>query len=97
MISHLQANDLLDCYGELLTDRQKEIMELYFQADLSLSEIQEELGISRSAIQNALKKSIDLLLEYEDRLHILKREQALLAFKEAHPDLAAEIDALLEI
>ena len=49
MISKLDANDLLDVYGELLTERQREILSLYYEEDFSYTEISEELEISREA------------------------------------------------
>ena len=47
MISKLDANDLLDVYGDLLTKRQREILSLYYEEDFSYTEISEELEISR--------------------------------------------------
>ena len=50
MISHIQANLLLDQYEAFLSPRQQEVLELYFQEDLSLKEIQENLDISKAAV-----------------------------------------------
>ena len=58
MIDHLRANLLFDTYGKLLTDRQREIVSLYLQEDFSLAEIQEELSISRAAVQSTVKKAL---------------------------------------
>ena len=68
-------NDLLDLYGALLTDNQLEIMEYYFMDDLSLSEIGENLNITRSAVHDTIKKSTNLLLHYEEKLQLLQKEQ----------------------
>ena len=67
-------NDLLDLYGVLLTNNQLEIMELYYMDDLSLSEIGENLNITRSAVYDAIKKSTNILLGYEDKLKLLEKE-----------------------
>ncbi|UNT94218.1 sigma factor-like helix-turn-helix DNA-binding protein [Allobaculum sp. Allo2] len=56
MISHLEANDLFDLYSLLLSPRQQEVLSLYFQEDFSLSEIRENLGISKAAVYDALQK-----------------------------------------
>ena len=68
-------NDLLDLYGVLLTVNQLMIMEYYYMDDLSLSEIGENLSISRSAVYDTIKKSSNILLEYEDKLNLLKKEE----------------------
>lgn len=67
-------NDLLDLYGVLLTDNQLEIMEYYYMDDLSLSEIGGNLNITRSAVHDAIKKSTNLLLAYEEKLGLLEKE-----------------------
>ena len=48
---------LYDFYGELLTEKQKQVFDLHYQDDLSLSEIGEELSISRQAVRDQLKRS----------------------------------------
>ena len=67
-------NDLLDLYGNLLTENQLEIMEYYYMDDLSLSEIGENLNITRSAVHDAIKKSTNALLIYEEKLNLLEKE-----------------------
>ena len=66
-------NDLLDWYNELLTKKQKECMILYYYDDLSLAEIAENLGITRSAVFDALKRAETLLLDYESKLACVKQ------------------------
>ena len=68
-------NDLIDLYGALLTENQLEIMELYYMDDLSLSEIGENLGITRSAVFDAIKKSSNILMAYEEKLGLLEKEK----------------------
>ena len=52
----LQLTLLYDFYGELLTEKQKLVYEMYYQNDLSLSEIEKELSISRQAVRDQLKE-----------------------------------------
>ena len=67
-------NDLIDLYGMLLTENQLMIMEYYYMDDLSLSEIGENLNITRSAVYDTVKKSTNILLEYENKLKLLEKE-----------------------
>lgn len=71
------ANRLLTRYGELLTVSQLEIMNYYYQFDLSLSEIAENLNISRTAVQDCVKKSLKKLQGFEAKLKLLKNAEAL--------------------
>lgn len=67
---------LLDIYGPLLTDRQRRCMEMYFDMDLSLSEIGEELQISRQGAYDMLRRASHSLESYEQRLQLLARSDA---------------------
>lgn len=67
-----EMNALLDAYEPLLTVKQKEIMNLYFKEDFSLSEISETLSISRAAVNDHLKRSEKILMDYEKKLHLVK-------------------------
>ena len=69
-------NDFLDWYDVLLTERQKEICNLYYKEDYSLSEISENYEISRSAVLDTLKRSEKLLQDYEKRLQLVKKYHA---------------------
>lgn len=64
---------LMDIYGPLLTERQLEMLDLHYNSDLSLSEISEELSISRQAAHDGLRKSRAILLEYEEKLGLEKQ------------------------
>jgi predicted DNA-binding protein YlxM (UPF0122 family) len=66
---------LFEIYGILLTDRQREIMQNYYELDLSLSEISENLKISRSAVLDAIQNSSNLLQQYEDKLHLKQKDE----------------------
>lgn len=62
---------MLDFYGKLLTDKQLEVMELYYNQDLSLTEIAENLNVTRQAVHDAIKKSEKSLKEYENKLNLV--------------------------
>ena len=70
-----RVNLLMDCYLDLLTDKQKDYLNLYYGEDLSLSEIAEELDVSRNAVFDNLKRAVHLLEDYESKLHLLKRHE----------------------
>lgn len=62
---------LFDIYGGLLTDKKKRVMDMYHEDDMSLSEIAEELEVSRAAVHDSLRSAERLLCSYEDKLGIL--------------------------
>ena len=64
---------LLDFYGELLTEKQKEICRMHLQEDLSLGEISEELGISRQGVSDAVHRALNTLNNMEEKLHMRER------------------------
>ncbi len=64
---------LFDYYGDLLTDKQKELFDLYYNEDLSLAEIAEHAGISRQGVRDAIVRSETVLRETEDRLGLVKK------------------------
>ena len=68
---------LLDFYGKLLTEKQREIMTLYFNDDLSLSEIAAREGISRQGVYDAVHRAQRQLEDYERQLGLLARYRRL--------------------
>ena len=64
---------LLDFYGQLLTDRQREIADLYWSDDLSLGEIAEITGLSRQGVRASLEKTRTILGTYEEKLGLAQR------------------------
>ena len=71
----IQTSLLYDFYGSLLTDRQREVMELYYGENLSLSEIAAEFSISRQGVHDALKNAEKALHEYEQKLGLVEKFQ----------------------
>ena len=63
----LRMSLLFDFYGPLLTDRQQEVYQLYFHDDLSLGEIGEQLGVSRQAVYDILRRSAAIVEDYEEK------------------------------
>jgi predicted DNA-binding protein YlxM (UPF0122 family) len=64
---------LLDLYGNILTEKQKQTMDLYFQQDYSLSEISEQLSITRQAVRDSLLRAETTLFDTDARLGLLEK------------------------
>lgn len=64
---------LFDFYGELLSERQKEIYQFYVFENLSLSEIAREVGMSRQGVHDLVRRSKAILEEYEQKLHLVEK------------------------
>ena len=91
MEKRFEISLLFDFYGELLTEKQRDIMDLYFNNDLSLSEIAEINNTSRQAIHDTIKKCEKMLLVYEDKLKLSNKNHLL---KEALNKILSELDYL---
>ena len=73
MGKNLEISYLLDFYGDMLTEKQRDVVELYYNEDLSLAEIAAHSGITRQGVRDSIKRAESQLLEYEDRLHLAAR------------------------
>ena len=83
---------LYDFYGELLTEKQKQVFDLHYQDDLSLSEIGEELSISRQAVRDQLKRTEKILMDYEQKLGLVARFQAQKKYVREMLDILQEME-----
>ena len=108
----LKYLQLFDAYGALLNEHRREVCELYYLCDLSLTEIAEQKGISKQSVSDALAQSRRLLEGFEQNLHhceIVQREslavsqmltrvlRALEQFERDHPEHAAEIERIISL
>ena len=73
MEKNVKISILCQLYGKLLTEKQYEILNDYYNNDLSLSEIAENSKITRQAVRDILKKGEKKLFEYEEKLNFMKR------------------------
>ncbi len=84
---NLEIGYLLDFYGDILPARRRDIMDLYYNDDLSLSEIAEQIGITRQAVRDCIKKTETELFFYEEKLGLRRR----LTEAQAHIDRALRL------
>lgn len=69
----LTRSMLLDFYGELLTEKQRECFDLHYNEDLSLSEIAEQLGISRQGVWDNIRRAESAMEDVEEKTGLLAR------------------------
>ena len=84
---------LFDFYGPLLSERQREVFELYYEENLSLSEIGANLGVSRQAVHIAVNKAGEELADYDERLGLIANSKA---YAKAACEIETKIDAILK-
>ena len=104
---NLKLACLLDFYGEVLSERKQSVLSLYYNEDLSLAEIAEEIGISRQGVRDLIKKAEEELLFLEEKLGLEKKFNEALAqsdkmFKliekeKASEELSNELNTLVQI
>lgn len=95
----VHMNLLFDFYSQLLTEHQRTVFRHYYHDDLSLGEIAEDLGVTRQAVYDLLRRSERALESYEARLGLVKRylstRQAMAAVKEEFEALAQDVAAIV--
>lgn len=69
----LEIGYLLDFYGELLSERRRIVLDMYYNEDMSLSEIADALGITRQGARDLIKKAGDELLIFEEKLGMAEK------------------------
>lgn len=85
---------LYDFYGELLTDRQKEFFDLYYNDDLSLAEIAENYGISRQGVRDVIVRAEGAMNDIEDHTGLLKRFLQMRSYVDSIEQAAQEIKTI---
>ena len=70
---NLEIGYLLDFYGELLPERKRSVMDMYYNEDFSLAEIAAEIDISRQGVRDIIKKCEEELVFYEEKLGLAKK------------------------
>ena len=83
---------LLDYYGGMLTDKQKECFDMRYNQDLSLAEIGQELGVSRQAVNDNLTRTEALLRRMEENIGCVKRDIAVRSAAREILEAAAVLD-----
>ena len=94
MAKNLEISLLLDFYGEMLTEKQRDVVELYYNEDLSLAEIASHSGITRQGVRDSIKRAESQLLDYEDRLRLAGRFRKIQAYLDEITDLAKDIERI---
>jgi predicted DNA-binding protein YlxM (UPF0122 family) len=89
----LEITLLYDFYGELLTEKQRNVIELYYQDDYSLNEIGDRCGITRQAVHEMIKRTEKILTQYEEKLLLVSRY---LKQKDKLASAVDKLDSLLE-
>ncbi len=73
MAKNMEIAILLDFYGELLTPKQLDVIDLYYNEDLSLGEIAQHQQITRQGVLDSIQRAETLLTEFETKLGMLKK------------------------
>lgn len=73
MAKDMSISLLFDFYGEILTEKQQNVIDYYYNDDLSLAEISEHLGITRQGVRDSIKRAEATLFEMEEKLGLAKR------------------------
>ena len=93
MEKKVEVSILCQIYGKLLTDKQYEFIDDYYNNDLSLSEIAENNNITRQAVRDVIKKAESKLFEFEEKLLIMKKMQKQ---EKQIQEIIAELDRIKE-
>jgi len=96
---NVEISLLFDFYGQLLKEQQQQAVSLYYNDDLSLSEIASQLNITRQGVRDSIKRSEAQLYTYEEKLGLFKRfkqtEAGLLKIEELAENLKVNYDKSL--
>ena len=73
----VKVAELFDIYGPLLNEKQRDVINCYYNEDLSLQEIADNNNKSKQAISDMMTRSVDKLFEFEDELSLLEKKEGL--------------------
>lgn len=73
MAKNLEISILLDFYGEMLTEKQRDFLDFYYNEDLSLSEIAQNEGITRQGVRDAIKRAEAQMFDMESKLGLCEK------------------------
>lgn len=91
MAKNLELSYLLDFYGDVLTEKQRDVMEQYYNDDLSLAEIGENFGITRQGVRDSIKRGEAILFELEDKVGFAAKYKAIQAGMANLDDIVRQI------
>lgn len=94
MAKNLEISLLLDFYGDMLTEKQRDVVELYYNEDLSLAEIASHSGITRQGVRDSIKRAEVQLLDYEEHLRLAARFRRIQERLNEITDLAKDIERI---
>lgn len=99
MKKEIYYNNLFDYYGELLNEKQQEYFKYYYFDNLSLSEIADNLNLSRNAIHKQLKQIEEKLEFYDNKLKLIDKDKKLIVFSNKINDknLKEELLSIIEL
>ena len=87
---------LFDYYGALLSENQRNVIDLYYNEDFSLSEIADEISITRQGVHDALHRAESALDEFEHQLGLVKIQEKKCAIAEKMMQISASLDPIFE-
>lgn len=91
MGKNLEFSDLITVYGDMLTDKQRDVLELYYDEDLSLAEIAENMSISRQGVRDSIKRGEETLLSLEKSLGLHRKQ---LKYNELIQTILSQVDEI---
>lgn len=91
MSKNLDIIMLFDFYRNILTEKQIEVVDLYYNEDLSLAEISEHLNITRQGVRDNIKRAESTLIDMEEKLHLVEKHSKIMS---AVTGISKEIDEM---
>ena len=96
MEKNFEISRLLDLYGTLLNEKQRNMLVCYYEEDLSLSEIAQNEGISRQGVSDSIRRAEQQLKSFEEKLHLLEISGVIEELSEKAEGSSQEVGALVQ-